>query len=138
MSIQSIKGLIDSPAVRPPEAAGGSPPARPSAATASAATANPVAASATSASQSRNVQQTQPASEPGREEVREAVQHIQQAVQTMTRSLQFSIDDESGKTVVTLTDNETGEVIRQVPSKEVIELAHNIGRLQGLLVKQKA
>lgn len=138
MSIQPIKGLIENgsaggtgPVVRPSEAAGGNPPVRPS-------TAAPTAAPAASASQGRNVQPPQQVSEPGREEVTKAVQQIQQAVQTMTRSLQFSIDDESGKTVVTLTDSETGEVIRQVPSQEVIELASNIGRLQGMLVKQKA
>jgi flagellar protein FlaG len=35
-------------------------------------------------------------------------------------------------------DSETGEVIRQIPSKELLEIAHAIDKMQGMLLKQKA
>ena len=76
--------------------------------------------------------------EPSIEDVNKAVQKVQEAVQSMASSLRFFVDEKTGKTVVTLSDAETGEIIRQMPSKEMIELSRNIDRLQGMLLKQKA
>ena len=77
------------------------------------------------------------APEPSLEDVRKATQEVQEAVRAMTKSLEFSIDQESGRTIVKLTDTETGETIRQIPSQDMIELSRNIDRLQGLLLSQK-
>jgi flagellar protein FlaG len=57
---------------------------------------------------------------------------------TAPNSLQFSIDDDTGKTIVRVSDAETGEMIRQIPSKELLEIARSLDKLQGLLLKQKA
>lgn len=78
------------------------------------------------------------APEPSLDEVKQAVEKVQQSVKSLASSLQFSVDKDSGKTVVTLTDVQSGEVIRQMPSKEMVELARNIDRMQGMLLKQKA
>jgi flagellar protein FlaG len=40
--------------------------------------------------------------------------------------------------VVKVVDTETDQVIRQIPSEEMLAIARNIDRLQGLLVKQEA
>jgi len=40
--------------------------------------------------------------------------------------------------VVKVVDKETKEVIRQMPSKEVVELAKALDKLQGLMIKQTA
>jgi len=40
-----------------------------------------------------------------------------------SRVLEFSIDAPSGLTVVTVRDQETGNVIRQIPSEEIVHLA---------------
>ena len=37
------------------------------------------------------------------------------------------IDQDSGRTIVTVKDKSTGEVVRQIPSEEVLRLAHNLG-----------
>jgi flagellar protein FlaG len=52
--------------------------------------------------------------------------------------LQFAIDDESGQTIVRVTDRQTGELIRQTPSVEMLELARSLDRMQGMLLRQKA
>jgi flagellar protein FlaG len=53
--------------------------------------------------------------------------------------LSFSTDQESGLTVVTVTDKQTDEVIRQLPTKEALALTHSIDKtLRGNLINQKA
>jgi flagellar protein FlaG len=51
-------------------------------------------------------------------------------LQTQNRNLAFSIDDETKRSVVTVKDSESGDVIRQIPSEEVLALAERIQDLQ--------
>ena len=62
-----------------------------------------------------------------------SVQRLSELVKSVQRDLQFSIDKESGKTVITVLDSTTEEVIRQIPSEEVLALARNIETLKGVL-----
>lgn len=62
----------------------------------------------------------QPASKP---ELREAVDQINNFVQSVQRNLSFSIDEGSGHTVIRVTDSHSGELVRQIPSEEVLALA---------------
>ena len=48
-------------------------------------------------------------------------------------SLNFRVDQGSGRMVVTVTDGETGEVIRQVPGEEALKMAQRIEDMTGLL-----
>jgi flagellar protein FlaG len=50
--------------------------------------------------------------------------------------LRFSVDQDTGKTVVSLLDPE-GQVLRQMPSEEALEVAKAIGRFQGMFVDLK-
>jgi len=80
-----------------------------------------------------------PVSVPAPAQVQQAAQMINKAVQTFSRNLEFSVDDAAvGKTVVKVVDQETGEMIRQIPSQEVLDIARALDRLQGLLVRQQA
>ena len=51
-------------------------------------------------------------------------------------SLRFHVDQDTGKTVVALLDNE-GQVLRQMPTEEALEVAKAIGRYQGMFVDLK-
>ena len=87
-------------------------------------------------------QRTQGADEPGAKivspgQVEKAVEDVQRFVETMTNNLQFSIDDDSGRTVVKVVDRQTEEVLRQIPSEEMLDIARALGKLKGLLVEQK-
>ena len=53
-------------------------------------------------------------------------------------TLQFSLDKDSGKTVVKVMDTDTNEVIRQIPSEEVLAISKAVDKLKGLLIKQQA
>ena len=73
------------------------------------------------------------------EQLKKAVDEINRAMQQSGRNLQFSVDSATDRVVVRLTDTETGEVIRQIPSEETLEIARSIGQFQqGLLLKQQA
>lgn len=49
---------------------------------------------------------------------------------SQNRDLSFTIDDETKRTIVTVKESSSGEVIRQIPSEEVLKLASRIQELQ--------
>ncbi|WP_051202228.1 flagellar protein FlaG [Ferrimonas senticii] len=50
------------------------------------------------------------------------------------RALAFEVDDSSGQSVVVVRERQTDEVIRQIPSEEMLKLAAKLSDLRGLLV----
>jgi flagellar protein FlaG len=52
-------------------------------------------------------------------------------------NLKFSVDEETGKGVVSLVDPVDGRVLRQMPTEEALEVAKAIGRFQGMFVDVK-
>jgi flagellar protein FlaG len=72
------------------------------------------------------------------QELESAVQKVQNFTQNLAKELQFDIDKGSGRTVVKVVDTGTKEVIRQIPSEEMLAMAKALDQIQGLLVKQKA
>ncbi|GHU07170.1 hypothetical protein FACS1894158_15080 [Betaproteobacteria bacterium] len=71
-------------------------------------------------------------------ELQSAVAKIQEFVSKAASDINFSIDEDSGRTVVKVIDRTTKDVIRQMPSQEMLDLAQAMDKLQGLLIKQKA
>lgn len=65
--------------------------------------------------------------EPSAEDVKHAAAQLETFMQGMNRYLEFRVDEDSGRTVVTVKDRNTGETIRQIPSEEIMRLAHNLG-----------
>jgi flagellar protein FlaG len=79
-----------------------------------------------------------PQAAPSADQVRDALKQVEQAISTKAQGLRFSLDDETGKTVVRIIDETTQTVLRQIPSEEMLEIAKSLDKMQGLLVKQKA
>ncbi|MBV2206585.1 MAG: flagellar protein FlaG [Pseudomonas sp.] len=71
-------------------------------------------------------------------DIRNAVEKVKEFVSPVASDIQFSIDEDTGTTVVKIIDRTTDEVIRQIPSEEMLDIAKALDRLQGLLIKQKA
>jgi len=83
--------------------------------------------------------QPAPQQQPSKEQVQKAVESMKQMIETAApNSLQFSIDDDTGKTIVRISDAQTGEMIRQIPSEELLEIARSLDRMQGMLLRQEA
>ena len=68
----------------------------------------------------------------------DVVERLNDFVQQSQRDLNFKVDKQSGRTVVTVTDTVTEEVIRQIPSKEALERLQNLEDIQGLLFRDQA
>lgn len=79
-----------------------------------------------------------PKQEAGREQIEDAVASIQEFVQSVRRSINFSVEDGSGRVVVKVTDAESGNVIRQIPSEEALKLAENLSEVRSLLFEAEA
>lgn len=80
----------------------------------------------------------QPVPLPDMEQIKEAVQKINKVMQAMSNDLEFSIDEDTNRTIIKVIDQQTNEVIRQLPAKESLEIAKALDKVQGLLIKQKA
>ncbi len=72
------------------------------------------------------------------EDMTAAVRELTDALRNTTIGLQFEIDDTTHKVITKVIDRETGELIRQLPSEEVMRVARAMTKLQGLLVNQSA
>jgi flagellar protein FlaG len=70
--------------------------------------------------------------------IEDALKRLSDFVSPTQSSLSFSVDDVSGRQVVTIVDSQSNEVIRQFPSKEAIAIARALDKLQGLLIRDKA
>lgn len=77
-------------------------------------------------------------SQPTREVVAKAAADIQQFVQSMGRNLSFSVDEATGYHVVRVVNPSTGELVRQLPSEELLKISRDFQRLNNVLVSQKA
>ena len=77
-------------------------------------------------------------SQPSREAVAKAAADLQQFVQSMGRNLNFSVDDTTGYHVVRVVNPTTGELVRQLPSEELLQIARDFERLNSALVSQRA
>ena len=68
-------------------------------------------------------------SERQEQDVVQAAQEVETFLQMQNRSLSFALDDKTDRSVVTVKDTESGDVIRQIPSEEVLRLAERIKSL---------
>jgi len=75
---------------------------------------------------------------PVRESIEKIAADLQKFVQSMGRDLNFSVDETTGYHVVRVIDQSTGELIRQLPSDELLKLAREFEQLNNALVSQRA
>lgn len=67
-----------------------------------------------------------------------AVESLNRNLRQEARDLHFSVDSSTGKTVVRLVNTDTGEIVRQMPSEEALEIARAIDHSIGLILNEKA
>lgn len=84
--------------------------------------------------------ETQPAeTQPTAEKLQAAVTKLNEHVQNLARTLSFSIEESTGRTVIKVYDAETDELIRQIPPEETLKLAEILGeQTNSLLIKEQA
>lgn len=72
------------------------------------------------------------------DQVKEAVESVKEYVKPFNGSLEFSVLEDTHQVIVKVVDNATKEVIRQIPSEEMVAIARALNSLKGLFVKQQA
>lgn len=75
---------------------------------------------------------------PSVEDLTKAVAEIQSRLQSMGSSLDFAVNKDPDAVVVRVTNRETGDLIRQFPSEQVLQLNKKLQELTGLLFDEKA
>lgn len=75
-----------------------------------------------------------PASQDANAAVRAAARQIDTYLKSIGREVEFRVDDETGTTVVTVRETATGDVIRQIPNEEVLQLARRFAASSGSLL----
>ncbi|WP_396432660.1 flagellar protein FlaG [Limnohabitans sp.] len=68
----------------------------------------------------------------------EASEQLNKQMSRNNRDLSFSVDNVSSKVVLTVTNKESGEVIRQIPSETALRVAHNLDNVKGLMQDKKS
>jgi len=65
--------------------------------------------------------------------LKEAVSLLNKQMADTGRGLGFSYDESKASAVIKVSDINTGEVVRQIPSEDVLRIAHKIDDLKGIL-----
>ncbi len=71
-----------------------------------------------------------------RENIQEAIDRLNQQLKANARDLSFQMDEEINRPIIIVRNIETGEVVRQIPSEEIIRMAHSIEEGKGLLFNE--
>lgn len=67
-----------------------------------------------------------------------ALARLTEALRTASVSVQFEIDSSSHRVITKVMDKTSGEVIRQIPTEELVRISDAMTQLQGLFVNQTA
>ena len=97
------------------------------------------------ASQARTIESLRPSPVAGnvsaisskhRNSKAENISEMQNTEARMPKNLNFRLDQVSNRWMVTVRDESTGKVVREVPGDAVLKVAHNIESLKGVLFDQ--
>ena len=136
MATESIAGAANTPVApletRVPEPAN-SEPVRAISQTEVALSQRGTEVSPTSEPLTRELQQA-----ANRPEIERALEQVQVMMDLRDRSISFQIDNEAGAEVIRITNESTGEVIRQMPSEELLGFMRNLTKMLGAFFDQSS
>jgi flagellar protein FlaG len=75
---------------------------------------------------------------PSHAELGNAIADLNKVAQANAQGVRFSLDEDSGRTVVKVVDTQTDKVLRQIPSVEALKLWRSIEQMQGVMLRDKA
>src|SRR5688572_9637170 len=70
--------------------------------------------------------------------IESVTRQIDSFLRSIHKSLQFRVDQATRQMIVTIRDDETGEVIRQVPGEDALRIAQRIEDSLSALLDEKA
>lgn len=80
------------------------------------------------------------------QKIEDSVSELNSFVQNVQRGIQFSVHEDTGRSIITVTDKDSGDVIRTFPSEDVLAMAAYLAEnkaeseeaARGLLVNSSA
>ncbi|MCS6284678.1 MAG: flagellar protein FlaG [Nitrospira sp.] len=96
------------------------------------------AAKQPSAARTQSDTENTPTAPVDRTALEQAVAKVSEDIKAHDTNLKFEIDDSTDRVVVKVIEKDSGEVIRQFPPKEVLELAKFFNASKGFLLKEQA
>lgn len=72
-----------------------------------------------------------------REQLEQAAARVREAFRATDAQLEIEIEPDLDRVVIKILNGESGEVIRQIPPQEFIELAKELDGLKGLLLRER-
>ena len=100
--------------------------------------------SASSQMEARRPPETQPAEEAQRapaltlEEVEHWAENAGAAIETFNHELSIEVHEETDQYIVKVVDADTGEVVREIPPEELLDLASKMREMAGLLFEGRS
>ncbi len=76
--------------------------------------------------------------QPDDQELSQALRGLNEKLLAWSTNLRFEVDDDTSRVVVQVVDAATGEVVRQIPSEEVLNMSKALGKLQDLAFRTSA
>lgn len=74
---------------------------------------------------------------PSAQALQEAAKQLNKVAAANASTVEFSVDSSTDQAVVKVVDKSNGDVIRQIPSQEALDLAQSINQMQGLILRAK-
>lgn len=71
------------------------------------------------------------------EDLKKAIEEFKLTTDHVDKRLKFRVSDEIGRVVVTIIDRSTGDVLKEIPSKEIQRLHDHIREAMGVLFDRK-
>ena len=85
-----------------------------------------------------NVKNVQNTSIPSVGQLDKAIEKVKTYVESFNNNIEYSVNKDTDQVVVKIIDKSTKEVLRQIPSEEMLALAEQLDKITGLFLKQKA
>lgn len=86
----------------------------------------------------RDERERQPQEDERAPRLEQALETLNTRMEAWSTNLRFSVDKDTDRVVVTVLDTNTGDIIRQIPTEEALQVARSLGNLQGLALNTSA
>ncbi len=72
----------------------------------------------------------------GRESFKSSIEELNKHIKIFNSQMAFSFDEDSGKTVITISNKETEEIIRKIPPEEILKLSAKFREVIGTILDE--
>ena len=87
--------------------------------------------------QATHIDATPETSPADRKTIEDAITKIRESIGPAHSSLKIEIDPDTDGIVVKILDDQSGELIRQIPSQEMVEIAKRLDAMQGIFITKR-